>query len=238
MRIYCNVIDRALPEAGPRILTFGKTIWKALKQIMEDDGDYTNPTDTGFDIIINREGTGKNDTEYSVKSHRESTPLHPDPAIAHDWITNQRDLDAYTVLLEPEDLLKQLRGEKGGGRGRGDDDDGAREERPRGRGRPGDDARPVNRAPSRRNAQDDIEQEAADQDDGPVIDVKADHHAPSPGVRRYDARPPPAAAPAARPVARPTGVTNRAPVAAPRRVVVAAPRQPVPPPLSDDDIPF
>ena len=77
LRVFANVLNRATPDTGPVILAFGKTIYDALMALRLDEdsgGDFTHP-DTGFDITIERKGTGKMDTEYTVRPARRSTAL-------------------------------------------------------------------------------------------------------------------------------------------------------------------
>ena len=94
LRVYANVIDRQQPESGPRILAFGKTIWEGLKKIRKDSdegGDFTDPSEDGFDIIVRREGTGKMDTKYTVQPARNDSELADLGVIDRQW-----DLDKYT----------------------------------------------------------------------------------------------------------------------------------------------
>lgn len=111
-RIYANVINREEPEKGPVVAGFGKTIHEALVALRRDPdagGDFCHP-DSGYDIIIERKGTGKNDTEYKVFPARKSTPLGN-----MDWIEVQHDLERYAQILTPEEIRAKLSGEKDGG---------------------------------------------------------------------------------------------------------------------------
>ncbi len=113
LKIYANVIDRKNPEMGPRILGFGKKIWEDLKTIREDKtngGDFTNPTEAGFDIIITRTGL-KMDTKYSVRPARANTELGD-----MELIDAQYDLGQYAVIPESEHVMGILRGDAGGRR--------------------------------------------------------------------------------------------------------------------------
>jgi hypothetical protein len=100
-RIYVNVIDRADEDAGPKILAIGKTIHEALVAIRKsdpDEGDFTHP-ETGFDINIQRQGTGKNDTKYKVVAARRSTALGD-----LDWINQQADLRAKLAVPSLDEI--------------------------------------------------------------------------------------------------------------------------------------
>jgi hypothetical protein len=107
-RVFANVIDRKDPEAGPKVLAFGKTVHEALIAIRKDDdagGDFTNPND-GFDIIIEREGTGATDTKYKVLPSRKQSPLGD-----LDWIEKQHDLERMAQIRSAEEIAKILSGE-------------------------------------------------------------------------------------------------------------------------------
>ncbi|KKN67990.1 hypothetical protein LCGC14_0455460 [marine sediment metagenome] len=92
-RVYANVIDRSNQEKGPIILEMGKTIHEPLVKIRKNEdigGNYTHP-DEGFDIVIDRVGTSKNDTKYTVIPARKSSPLGN-----LEWVEQQHDLDRYS----------------------------------------------------------------------------------------------------------------------------------------------
>lgn len=100
-RIFVNVIDRNDEDAGPKILGIGKTVHEALVKIRKDDpeeGDFTHP-ETGFDINIQRRGTGLKDTKYKVIPARRSTPLGN-----LDWISQQSDLTAKLEVPTLDDI--------------------------------------------------------------------------------------------------------------------------------------
>ncbi len=102
-RIYANVIDRKDPDAGPKILGFGKSVFEMLLNIRKDPeagGDFTHPIE-GFDVIITREGMGLRDTNYIVNVARQATELG-NPA----WIQIQPDLTSLSKVLGWEDIKK------------------------------------------------------------------------------------------------------------------------------------
>jgi hypothetical protein len=102
-RIYANVIDRKDPDAGPKILGFGKGVFEMLLNIRknpEAGGDFTHPVE-GFDIFITREGMGKKDTNYIVNVARQASELgNP------EWIQNQPDLSNLSRVLGWDDIRK------------------------------------------------------------------------------------------------------------------------------------
>lgn len=110
-RIYANIIDRRDQEGGPKTFAFGKMIWDDLKIVREDVGDYTHPED-GFDIIIRRTGTSKNNTEYKCTAG--------DACFLGDmeWIGQQGNLLRFTRILSEAEIREKLGGvgEERGGR--------------------------------------------------------------------------------------------------------------------------
>jgi hypothetical protein len=123
MRVYANVYDRENP-GNPRILAFGKTIWDGLKRIRRDrdeGGDYTNPMNDGFDIVITREGQGMQ-TKYAVSSSRSDSPLAEDATEVDRIIQAQWDLSKYASVLTLDEVIDmmengyQKKNDDGGGR--------------------------------------------------------------------------------------------------------------------------
>lgn len=107
-RVFANIIDRKDPEAGPKVFAFGKTIHEALIAIRKDEdagGDFTNPED-GFDIVIEREGSGQTDTKYKVLPSRKQSPLGD-----MSWIEQQHDLERLAQIRTAEEMSKALLGE-------------------------------------------------------------------------------------------------------------------------------
>ena len=119
-RIYCNVINRKAPELGPRILSFGKSIWDQLEEIRkdkEDGGVWWNPGPKGFDVNIYRKGQGKNDTEYTCRIGKRG-PLHEDEDQVAEWAERMLNLGGYAALMDPEELVESLGAEVRGARKR------------------------------------------------------------------------------------------------------------------------
>lgn len=119
-RAYANVLDRNNPEAGVKVLGFGKMIYNDLRSIRRNPrtgGDYTNPTETGFDIIITREGTGMN-TQYAASADRNNTPLAESDEELMSILAQAHDLEQFVNPEVPEELLMvwgaQTRGVSGG----------------------------------------------------------------------------------------------------------------------------
>lgn len=111
-RVYCNVIDRKEPEAGPKVLNFGKSIQDQINKIRKDPdggGDFADPIN-GFDLIIERTGTGPTDTEYTVLPARAVSRLTKDTETANAWISNSADLEHYGNLMTLEQMREILLG--------------------------------------------------------------------------------------------------------------------------------
>lgn len=112
-RIYANVIDRADPEAGPKVFAFGKKIWEQIKGLRTDEdvgGDFTHPEE-GFDIIVNRTGSTKNDTSYNVIPGRTSELGNL------EWIGAQQPVERFAQVLSEEKIRERLGGKADAGGG-------------------------------------------------------------------------------------------------------------------------
>lgn len=111
-RVFANVIDRANPEKGPRIVGFGKTVHEQLVALRTDEdagGDYTHPIE-GFDIIIERVGTSKNDTKYTVRPARQTSQLASTEEQIDNWISIQHNLDQFTRIPSKDELARMFSG--------------------------------------------------------------------------------------------------------------------------------
>lgn len=107
-RVFANVIDRGHPDLGVRILAFGKTIHQELVKIRQDPasgGDFTDPGPDGFDIVIERTGTKREDTKYAVRPSRGSSALGN-----MDWIDQQPDLLNEVAVVPSDDEINQILG--------------------------------------------------------------------------------------------------------------------------------
>lgn len=107
MRLFANVIDRT--DGAVKILGFGKTIYEqliALRRDQDAGGDYTDP-ENGFDIIIERTGTGARDTEYRVMPARKQSPMG-DLSI----LDTLPDLQRFAEVKPLADIEAMLRGEE------------------------------------------------------------------------------------------------------------------------------
>jgi len=109
-RVFCSVIDRADEAAGPKVLGIGKTVHEPLLDMRRNEdvgGDFAHPIE-GFDIIITRTGTGKNDTKYTVSAARNNSQLAGDEETMQGWIDGQADLSAIARLPDAEAMAEFL----------------------------------------------------------------------------------------------------------------------------------
>ena len=149
-KIFCCVVKRSEEERGPLVWEFGKKIHEQLVKLRRNEdagGDFCDPYN-GFDIIIEREGTGKTDTTYTVFPARQASPLHADEEQAADWCENRPELDRYTRLMTIPEVQMLL----GGGA-----EDEYQEPRRQLPARSAAPAPRIEAAPRRRNAADDLD---------------------------------------------------------------------------------
>lgn len=109
-RVFAAVIDREAPELGPRVLAFGKQIHEELVALRDDEdagGDFTHPV-SGYDVVIERKGTGKNDTEYRVRRVPRESPLSADAAEMAGWADSLPDLDAFAKVKPLSEIMAML----------------------------------------------------------------------------------------------------------------------------------
>lgn len=125
-RIFVNVIDRKNPDKGPMVMAVGKQVHEQLLGLRDDEtgGDYCDPEE-GYDVVITRTGTGKNDTKYTVALMRKPSPLagtkdDPDYDKMQEWIDTQNDLQKFARLPDQQEVAGLLSA--------GDEEEGEEEE--------------------------------------------------------------------------------------------------------------
>lgn len=107
-RTLLNVIDRSDPDAGVKTLAVGKKILESLlslKRNLEPGTDFVDPDD-GFDISIERKGTGKNDTSYILQGSTKAKPMLPAHADRAKAIQTQPYLSTFAKIMEAEDIIE------------------------------------------------------------------------------------------------------------------------------------
>lgn len=113
-RVFVNVLDRKNPDKGVLVLGIGKSIHEQLVSLRDEEtgGDYCDP-ENGFDVIIERTGTGKQDTKYKVYLARKSSPLagtveEPDYERMQELIDTQSDLGKFARLPDQNEIAGLL----------------------------------------------------------------------------------------------------------------------------------
>jgi hypothetical protein len=102
---WMNIIVRDKNgDQGPFIYTPGVMVFGDISNIINDPdyGDVTDP-DNGFDISIDRTGTGQTDTDYDVRSRRNPSPLSEDAKQAQEWLDAAKDLSYVELTDSPEE---------------------------------------------------------------------------------------------------------------------------------------
>jgi hypothetical protein len=124
MRVYSGIVNRREMGKGAQIFPMGKKIFQQLLNLRED-GNFTCPV-KGFDVMITKKGSTKNDTEYLVKGSRNNTPLSDDPDELKDLIKSLPDLSAYATVPTADEIKELMQAaldaadsddDDGGGRG-------------------------------------------------------------------------------------------------------------------------
>jgi hypothetical protein len=119
-RIFAYVINRLDEEAGPILFGFGVQIHEQLTDLRKNkeigDMDFCDPIN-GYDIVIERVGTKRTDTEYKVRPRMEKgavkfSKLHDDPEVMNTWITGQPNIALLDHMIVPtyDDIVAKLSG--------------------------------------------------------------------------------------------------------------------------------
>jgi hypothetical protein len=111
---YANAIDRKNPDEGVQLLAAGKEIMDQInairRELAEDEVDFTDPY-AGMDLVIERKGTTKEDTEYTVQTRGiKTTQLGEDDETMQGLIDKMIDLNAKAVPPTAEEIMARLRG--------------------------------------------------------------------------------------------------------------------------------
>lgn len=108
MRAFAPVIVRGEEDKGPRLWSFGKTVYQQLLNIMidEDFGDITSTT-KGHDIKVKvTKQPGQQWAMTAVMPRPSKTPLSSDKAEVKKWMDEIPDLDAIYSLKSYDELSK------------------------------------------------------------------------------------------------------------------------------------
>lgn len=124
---YCNAVDRKHPDKGPRFVACKKKVREQLASLradQDDGGDFSHPI-KGYDVIVERKGSTKNDTQYFVRPGKKCL-LHEDEEQMAAWLEIARPLDKFGTVMSYKEQVKKLGFDD-------DDDDDERPKLPRGR---------------------------------------------------------------------------------------------------------
>jgi hypothetical protein len=108
-------------DPNARIWRVGKTVYEQLKSLRNDPdvGDFLRPDATGFNLKVERKGTGVKDTEYTVRPAAAQSPVRD-----LELIERAPDLRPYALVKSYEAIVGELReaqnGKSNGSGGGGD----------------------------------------------------------------------------------------------------------------------
>ncbi len=122
LKAMANIIDRKNPDKGIQVWELTQGQYDDLNDIRldpDDPCDFTDPI-KGYDIHVDREGTSKEDTKYTVDIARRASPLATDDNddegldydLMNEWIEDQSDLVSFKSLPSDKDLRLALEGER------------------------------------------------------------------------------------------------------------------------------
>jgi len=107
-RIFAPVVVRGEEDMGVRLWGFGKTIYKALLALAEDEdiGDYTDVVN-GFDLVV-EQVQGNPYPETSVRIKPKMTPLSDDNTLVETWLKVQPNPEESFTQYDYEFVKRQL----------------------------------------------------------------------------------------------------------------------------------
>jgi hypothetical protein len=105
-RVLLNVIDRENEAQGIQIwATSEQNLGKLLTFFADPEwGDFTHPEE-GFDVIIERTGTGKTDTRYDLRLTRKPSPIG-----MKGWQTKMNKLDEVFKRKKRSEIIDIIKG--------------------------------------------------------------------------------------------------------------------------------
>lgn len=110
---YANAIDRRNPGDGVQLVGWGKEIMDQVntirRNLVEDNVDFTDPYE-GIDLVVERTGTTRDDTEYTVTTRGlKVTPLGEDDDQMQEWIDAMLDLAKKAIPPASEEIIMRLK---------------------------------------------------------------------------------------------------------------------------------
>lgn len=115
-----NVIDLDDPSKGPLVWEIsapsgrwkGRTMYEKLRAVMAGRAarNLVTPTAAGYNLLINKTGSGRTGTSYTLSADGDPSPLSTDPAQALEWINGQHDLRKFLIPPTPEQMQAIIEG--------------------------------------------------------------------------------------------------------------------------------
>lgn len=102
---YTYIIDRKQEEKGPQIFAVKYSMLGTLSELRAASGDFADPY-KGYDLMISRKGTTKNDTKYTILKGPEC-PLSDDPDMLEALLDALPTKAAMSAVL-PESAVMAL----------------------------------------------------------------------------------------------------------------------------------
>jgi len=113
-RCECSIIDRSAPKKGIQVYGFGVQIRNEMLKILKTapsratlGGNFSHPVN-GFDLILNKTGTGRTGTKYTLRAAREVSPLVESESRMLDLLRAMPDLAKRAAPCSQEDIYKKL----------------------------------------------------------------------------------------------------------------------------------
>lgn len=109
VRVLSRLINREAEGKGPRIFGFGKMIFDELKILRKNanrGGDFTDPTDRGYDIELLASGEGM-EREYKVYAAARQPLASPEQV--QEWLETMPSLERFAKILPREAIQAGLR---------------------------------------------------------------------------------------------------------------------------------
>lgn len=117
---FANVVNMMEVDKGVHVWQFGQTIYDGLLSIMcplvdpsipahlqEPAIDLSDPGPAGANIIVERKGTGKQDTKYTVRAAQARSAIEN-----VEWLGQMHDLRSVVRVLSTEEIQAILSGEE------------------------------------------------------------------------------------------------------------------------------
>jgi hypothetical protein len=111
LRAFGAIVDRANEGLGPQVYAFGKTVYEPVMALRNKnpalDVPFTNPDNTGVDIIIMKKGEGMK-TKYTPRAAPRCSPLSHDANLMREWLEATPGLAGYARVPTQAELREKL----------------------------------------------------------------------------------------------------------------------------------